>query len=248
MFPRSVKFHRLCNIAGLEVKTVHMTLPDQGPSFDDELTIRMQHLPFLEANGKRYSSARAIIDYFLSFIDKEETRTQLVPLDSNFNPILRQWASETFAASLLYCRWKIEPNFRRFIAGVNWGREVEEESIHALQMKVLGALRGSPIGQLDYQAYKEVLREQLRSLEALLGDQQFFEPAAKFPGLTDLHVFMVLQGFLSKDIEESEAIRRKYPTLVEWHDRVDAATQGREVSDAVTVNDFTLPKKFFSPG
>jgi len=72
--------------------------------------------------------------------------------------------------------------------------------------------------------FSEYLAEQMLSLDVLLIGQQFIEPLADAPCLTDLYVHMVIQGLLSPDLEESVWIRARFPNVIAWFDRVDELT------------------------
>lgn len=225
IFPRSVVFKRICNLAQIDAKIFSVTVPEPGEDFLPKLRQRLSHIPLMECNGIRFTNSREIIDFLLS-ITTGDANDNLRRLDWSHSFVTQEWANLVFINSLVYARWAREENFRRFISGVQWGQvQGLEQSLNLLRSEVLKYLDRTLFRFDNDGVFHEHLREQLVSLDVMLIGQEFFEPLSKAPSLTDLYVFMVMQGLLSPDLEESQWIRPNYANLMRWYDRVDELTR-----------------------
>lgn len=217
VLPRAVLIHRICNLAKIEMKVVNVHLPEPGESFQSKLEQRLVGLPYLEIDGEKFRSSRQIRDHILSKITDPDTRNRLVKTDSIYSFITQQWCNESFINSLVYARWKREENYQRFIRGVDFGPHATEESLAVLRKYILKYLSRSPVGEVDEAGYKKIIIQQFSALSKVTEEQTYFEAFAKHPTFTDLNVFMVVQGYLSPDLEESQWIETTYPSLMRWY-------------------------------
>ena len=225
VFPRAVLIHRICNLASLDVKIVNVALPKPGDDFKPQLEKLLLSLPYLEMDGEKFRSSRQIWDHLLAKIQNQDVRNRLIRTDSIYSFITQQWCNESFINSLVYARWKREENFQRFITGVDFGPHTTPEAIDTLRKFILKYLSRSPIGDFTDEAYKKMIIHQFSALATVVEDQQYFESFAKHPTFTDLNVFMVVQGFLSPDLEESRWIEETYPALMRWYRNMEVFTQ-----------------------
>lgn len=207
-----------------------MPLPPPGENFQKLLENRVVALPYLEIGERKFKTSREIWDYFIETAEPR-IKQRLLKSDSVLTYLIQQWCNESFINSLVYARWKKEENFKRFIAGVDFGPHTSQESINALRKSTMKYLKRTPIGDLDEAGFKKILTLQLTSLSKLIEDKTYFEDFAKHPTLTDLNVFMIIQGFLSPDLEESELIGKSYPELVRWYKDVNTATQKERLTE-----------------
>ena len=225
VIPRAVLIHRICNLANLNVKVVDVPLPKPGEDFKPQVEKLLLALPYLEMDGQKYRSSRQIWDHLMLTISDQNVKNRLIRTDSIYSFITQQWCNESFHNSLVFARWKKEENFKRFITGVNFGLNTTEESIDTLRKLVLKYLSRSPIGDYNEEAFRKMIIHQFSSLATVIEEQQYFETFAKHPTFTDLNVFMVIQGFLSPDLEESVWIENTYPALMRWYRNMCLYTQ-----------------------
>lgn len=226
IFPRCVVFNRICKIANQKPLIVNVGVPDVNEDFLTTLQTRLSKLPLLEFEGKKYRSSRQIIEFFLNHEENKVIRSRLLKLHSSFSFITQQWANEIFINTLVYARWKREVNYMNFVKNVSWGEPfpMVEERVNRIREEVLKYLKRTTVGELKDEEYLELLRNQLWPLEQILENQEYLEPSATYPTLTDLNVFMVVQGLLSPDLDESKMIKKNYPNIYEWFMTVDAVT------------------------
>lgn len=225
LFPRAVLIQRICNLANLQMKVISAPLPKFDDQFRPELEKRLKALPYLDMDGQKYRSSRQIWDHLLSTIKDPKIKLRLTRSDSIYSYITQQWCNESFINSLVFARWKKEENYQRFIKSIDFGPHATPESIDLLRKYVLKYLSRTPIGELTDEAFQNMLTHQFSSLATIIEEQSYFERFAKHPTLTDLYVFMVVQGFLSKDIEESAWIEQTYPALIRWYRDMELNTQ-----------------------
>lgn len=221
IFPRAVLIRRICNLAKVELSIKNVYLPKPGPEFQAQLENRLVGVPYLEMKGEKLRNSRQIWEYLLSEEANTRLRHRITHRDSTHSFILQQWANESFINSLVFGRWKKENNFQKLIAGTDFGPHSTPESIAVLRKHVLKYLGRTPIGDLDPDAYQRLLVHQFSSLETIIEGNTFFETFAKYPTLTDLTIYMIVQGFLSSDMEESQWIQDTYPNVVRWFKNVD---------------------------
>ncbi len=226
IYPRAVLFKRICNLAGQKIKIMNVTLPKPGEKFQAELQSRLIHLPVLEVGDAKFTTSKQIIDYFLNNPPSLTLKQRLVRLDSVYGHITKQWANECFLNTLLYARWKSDANYPSFIRSVNWGSDPNliKDHLDVLRDMVLKYLDRTVTGGLNLKEYDELLKNQLWSLDAILSSEKFFEPLANHPTLTDLYVFMVVQGFMDDNLVESKWIKERYKNLVRWYAELDRLT------------------------
>ncbi len=221
----------MCNLAGVELKVINVHLPKPGDDFKTQLETRLMGLPYLEIDGEKYRSSRQIWDHLLSTIKDKNIRQRLIRTDSAYSFITQQWANDTFINSLVYARWKKEDNFKRFISGVEFGSHADEKSIDELRKFILKYLNRTSVGDLSADSYQNLITQQFSSLATVIDDQSYFEAFAKHPTFTDLNVFMVVQGFMSRDLEESAWIESTYPALCRWYRNMEMFTQKNRPED-----------------
>ncbi len=227
IFPRCVVFQRICNLAGISAQIHSVTIPEPGPEFEQKLRQRLINIPVLEVGGVRFTDSREIIDFLLTIADLEGL-DNLRQLDVGNSLITLEWANLVFINSLVYARWAREENFRRFSSHVNWGKVPGlNESLPKLRDLIVNYLNRTLFSFPSEEEFEKHLAAQMLSLELKLMGQKFFEPLAEAPTLTDLYIFMVIQGLYSEDLEESKWVKRNYPNVAEWFTRVDRATQRR---------------------
>lgn len=231
VFPRAVLIQRICNLAGLELNVINVHLPKPGEELKSQLENRLVALPYLEMDGENFKSSRKIWDHLLLKIKVPDIRNRLIRTDSVYSFITQQWCNESFINSLVYARWKREENFKRFITGVEFGQYATPESIDLLRKAILKYLSRTPIGDYNDEAYHKMLIHQFSSLAKVIDEQQYFETFAKHPTFTDLNVFMVVQGFLSPDLQESVWIENTYPSLMKWYRNMELYTQKNSTPD-----------------
>lgn len=229
IYPRCVVFQRICNIAHQEIKVVNVKLPKADEKFSAKLKSRLIGLPILEANGKKLLNSTDIINHLIHSDPSRESKAKLLKLASAHSFITLQWANESFIHSLVYARWMREENFRRFVQNVKWGEPYSDVEIQVdqLRQEILRYLKHNPIGEMNETSYLGQLQRQLWSLNHILAAQDFLEPLIPYPSLSDLNVFMVVQGLLSPDLEESKIIQNDYPHILKWFYQVDELTKKR---------------------
>ncbi len=172
-----------------------------------------------------------IWDHLLSTIKDKNIRQRLIKTDSVYSFITQQWANDTFINSLVYARWKKEENFKRFITGVDFGTHADDGSINELRKFILKYLNRTSVGELSTESYQKLITQQFSSLASVIEGQSYFEAFAKHPTFTDLKVFMVVQGFMSPDLEESAWIESTYPVLFRWYRNMEMFTQKNRPAD-----------------
>ncbi len=224
VLPRAVLIQRICNIADFKINVVNVPLPLDGDDFKEQLENRLIGLPYLELGGEHFKSSRKIWDYVIAQITDSKVKMRLNRTDSIYSFITRQWCNESFINSLIYARWKNEENYQRFISGVDFGSHVTPQMTDQLRKFILKYLKRTSVGDMQPDDYKTLLTQQFSSLAAIVEEQTFFEAFAKYPTFTDLYVFMVVQGFLSPDLEESRWIADTYPSIMRWYKTMDSYT------------------------
>lgn len=230
LLPRAVLIHRICNMAYIDLQINNLALPAPGENFQKLLDKSVIALPYLEVDDRKYKTSREIWDYFVETAEPR-IKQRLQKSDTFLTFLIQQWCNESFINSLIYARWKNEGNFQRFIKGIDFGTHANPESIDALRKITMRYLKKTPIGELTDTGFRKILSQQLMSLSKLIEDKTYFEDFAKYPTLTDLHVFMIIQGFLSPDLEESEYIEKNFPDLVRWYKEVNFNTQKERLTD-----------------
>lgn len=227
IFPRCVVFQRICNLAGINAQIHSVTIPEPGPDFEQKLRQRLINIPLMEVGETRLTDSREIIDFLLTVADFEGLNN-LRRLDVGNSLITQEWANLVFINSLVYSRWAREENCRRFTSHVSWGKvQGLPESLPKLRELLLNYLTRTLFTFTSEGDFEKHLADQMLSLEIKLMGQKYFEPLAEAPTLTDLYIFMVVQGFYSDDLEESVWIKNNYPNVKAWFDRIDRATQRR---------------------
>ncbi len=230
IYPRCVIFHRMFNLLNIEYTPFNVTLPftDQKPA--EKLGQQLLDIPILRDDGVLYKTSEEIISHILNRIgddpEKIKNATRLVRAK---NYIYYQWANETFLNTLLYSRWLREENFRNFIRNVNWGNASKSyfsQSIIELKKKVEDYMSKFPIAKLNQREYLHLLHSQLKCLEEIFTNQQYILTGSISISRSDLAIFMVIQGLLSKDLEESEMIAETYPNILRWARDIDEKSQG----------------------
>jgi hypothetical protein len=226
IFPRCVIFQRICNIAGPPVAIANMRLPEAGENFVDELQTHLRGLPILEVNGERLRTSAQILNFLIENGGSQEIKAKLSKMSSVYSRITQQWANESFINSLIWVRWKDEENFQKFYPTVSWGEDLAavEPRIVLLRAEILKFLKRSPIGGLSDEQFSDLFKSQLWSLENILQAQEYFEPFINHPTLTDLYVFMNIQGLLCTDFPQSDWMRKNCPSLMKWYHLVDERT------------------------
>lgn len=225
IFPRAVLIQRICNLVNRDIEVVNVPLPKPGTDFPHELLKRLKQIPFLEIDGARYRSSMQIWDHLIKTVDETKRKLRLTRADSIYSSITQEWCNETFINSLVYARWVKEENYQRFISGVDFGPHATPESLKILRTFILRYLSRTFTGNLSPEAFKELLVRQFSALSSIIEEQTYFERFAKHPTLTDLYVHMVVQGFLSSDLEESKWIEDTYPKLIRWYSDMEVHTQ-----------------------
>ena len=226
IIPRAVLIRRIMNLMDADIDIVEVPIPNQSEEFHKVLVNRLAALPRLEIDDKKFRSSRQIWDYLLSKIKSEGLKSRLMLSDPATGVIIRQWCNDSFINTLIYARWKRDENFARFAEGIQSKKKVEPKSLDALRQRVLAYLDRTSMGDVEESKFREILREQLGALVTQLGDKDYFQANAKAPTLTDLYVFMIVQGLMSPDLaEECEVLQRKFPTLVRWYKDMDTLTQ-----------------------
>ncbi len=225
IFPRSVAFQRICNLARIDAEVMTVTIPEPGEHFLPKLRQRLASVPLMEVGEERFTDSNQIIRYLLSVADAEGL-SNLRRLDVSTSLIIQEWANLVFINSLVYARWAREWNFQRFTHHVEWGKVPDQDaSLRTLRTMIQDYLKRKLFDFPSEAAFEQHLRQQFISLEIKLMGQDYFEPFATGPTLTDLYVFMVVQGFYSSDLEESEWIKRDFPYIQKWFQRVDEQTK-----------------------
>ncbi len=226
IFPRCVVFQRICNIAHHKPKVINVGLPKLGDDFDHQLNRLLAQLPQLECDGKQYKTSVQITDFFLNAATEKSIRARLTKLHSQSGVILRQWANESFINTLVYARWQREKNYVDFIRNVQWGESFKaiEPRVVRVRQSILTYLKRTTLANITEGEYHEMLQNQLFTLDQMISGQRFFEPMTTFPTVTDLNIFMVIQGLLSTDLEESLFIRKEFPNICRWFEDVDNLT------------------------
>lgn len=231
LLPRAVLIRRICNIAYIDLQIIDVPLPPPGDDFQKILANRLMALPYLEMNGEKFKTSREIWDHLVQTVAEPRIKQRLMKSDSILTYMIQQWCNECFINSLIYARWKKEDNFKRFISSVDLGPHATPEAINALRKGSLNYLKRIPNGDLDENGFRKLLKLQLASLANLIEDKTYFEDFAKHPTLTDLNVFMVIQGLMSPDLEESQIIEQDFPALVRWYKDVNTTTQKERLTE-----------------
>lgn len=224
VLPRAVLIRRICNLANIEMNVVNMQLPPAGDDFQARLEARLKALPYLEIDGQAFRNSRQIWNYLIKHQLDAKAKNRLLRSDAVYSYILQQWCNDSFINSLVHARWKKEENYARFIKNVDFGPQATPETISMLRNDVLKYLSRTSVGGISDEAYQELIKQQFSSLSTMIQDQAYFEAFAKHPTLTDLYVFMIVQGFLSADLEESQLIETNYPDLIRWYQTMLAFT------------------------
>lgn len=226
IFPRCVVFQRICNIAHQEVKVVNMKLPRMGENFAKELQERLLGLPVMKVGDVRYDTSQQILQYLLHHPPAKLTKAKLTRLSSPLSYITQQWGNESFINTLVYARWIEEENFQRFIRGVKWGEELSnlEQEITILRQEITRYLKRTPNGSINSEQFESLLKSQFWALEYILSSQKFIEPLVQYPTMTDLYIFMTVQGLISPDISHASWIRQECPNVIRWFTEVDELT------------------------
>lgn len=227
IFPRCVVFQRICNIAHQEVKVVNMKLPRQGANFAKELQERLVGLPVLKVGDQRFDTSQQILQYLLYHPPAKVTKAKLTRLASPLSYLTQQWGNECFINTLVHARWGDEDNYQRFIQGVKWGEELSsiQSEVTLLRQEILRYLKRTPTGGQTKEQFEDQLKSQFFALEYVLSNQTFVEPMVQHPTMTDLYIFMTVQGLLAPDISYLEWIRQECPNVVRWFIEVDGLTK-----------------------
>ncbi len=218
IYPRCVVIHKLYLLADRDLRTVDVSFPSKQQNFDKELKARLKNLPQVHTQEKVYDSTSQIVNYLLKNCTTKKCIKYLEKLNSAYNVPLSQWANEVFLNSLIYSRWKIEDNYQVFIRSVDWGKPFEEvqESANELRSGALTYLSRFPINEFREVEFQEYLKVQFWSLERIIADNKYFDQM--FLTVTDLYVYMVIQGFMSDTLKESIKLKKDYPELNRWYE------------------------------
>lgn len=226
IFPRCVVINRICNVANQSIKIVNMGLPKEDENYLRELQLRLTGMPVLIHKERRLNSTAEIVEFLIQNEPAREAKSKLSKLTSAHSFIIQQWSNDCFLHSLVYARWFREENYQRFILNVRWPdhRAPESNAVTTLRQQVLAFLHRSGLGGMKEVSYMDLLKKQLWSIENILASQEFIDPLVSFPTMTDLNIFMVIQGLLSPDLEESQLIRTNFPSIIKWYESVDRLT------------------------
>ncbi len=217
IYPRCVVIHKLYLLADRELRTVDVAFPSKQQDFDKELKPRLKNLPQVHTQEKIYSSTTQIVNYLLKNCTTTKCIRYLEKMNSAYNVPLSQWANEVFLNSLIYSRWKIEDNYQSFIRTVDWGKPFEEvkDSTNELRSGVLTYLSRFAVNEFCEVEFQEYLKLQLWSLERIISDNKYFDQM--FLTVTDLYIYMVIQGFMSDSLKESLKLKEDFPELNRWY-------------------------------
>ena len=125
---------------------------------------------------------------------------------------------------------KRKKNYRNFIQSVNWGtvpssRQSFEDRQNLLRELVVKHIKTTPTGVLKYDDFYTTLISQLISLEKLLQHQDYMVLHSDHLTISDLVVFMVVQGLLDENLEESSIIKNDFPSIMKWYSKIDIQTK-----------------------
>lgn len=217
IYPRCVVIHKLYQLAGRELKTIDVAFPSKQEGFDKELKARLKNLPQVHTQEKIYSSTTQIVNYLLKNCTTKKCIGYLEKMNSAYNLPLTQWANEVFINSLVYSRWKIEDNYQLFIRSVDWGAPFDEVKTKTdeLRQGVLLYLSRFAINEYTQVEFNDYLKKQLWSLERIIAKNRYFDQM--FLSITDLYIYMVIQGYMSDHLKESFALKRDFPELNRWY-------------------------------
>ena len=235
IYPRCVIFHRLFNILDIEYTTFNVSLPFTEKDFSEKLSRQLVDLPLLKDNGILYKNSEDIISHILHKVsDDPEKLKSATRLLRAKNYIYYQWANEIFLNTLLYSRWLRDCNFRNFMRNVNWGsasRSYFADSINELKDKVALYMSKFSISKLSEREYLELLHTQLKCLEDIFSHQKYILSDETEISRSDLAMFMVIQGLLSKDLKESSMIVEEYPNIIRWAKDIDERSKGEHTKE-----------------
>ncbi len=129
--------------------------------------------------------------------------------------------------SLQYARWKIEENYHRFSQGIKWPASSASISNknELIQSYILSRFIDHHIFDMSEEKFQSNLFSQLASLDNILSHQRFIEPLSSTIGLTDLNIFVVIQGLMSDDLSEKSLITNRFEHILRWYLEVDILTR-----------------------
>lgn len=220
IYPRCVVIHKLYGLADRKLTTIDVAFPSKQEGFEKELKARLKNLPQVHTQEKIYSSTNQIINYLLKNSKGKQGIRYLEKMNSAHNIPLSQWANEVFINSLVYSRWKIENNYQSFIRSVDWGSPFEkiEDKVGELRAGVLTYLSRFAINEFSQAEFHDYLKIQFWSLERIIDDNKYFDQM--FLTVTDLYVYMVIQGYMSDHLIESSSLKNDYPELNRWYNNL----------------------------
>ncbi|MEE3079420.1 MAG: hypothetical protein VX341_08810 [Bdellovibrionota bacterium] len=230
IYPRCVIFHRLFNLLGIKYSTYNVSLPFVSKDSSERLTQQLIDLPILKDDGILYKNSEDIISHIMNKVSDDPSKLKKATrLLRAKNYIYYQWANEVFLNTLLYSRWLRDCNFRNFMRHVNWGsasRTYFADSVNELKGKVESYMSRFAISKLSDSEYLELLHTQLKCLEDIFSVQKYILNDEAEISRSDLAIFMVIQGLLSRDLEESEIIIKTYPNIIRWAGDIDEKSSG----------------------
>lgn len=230
VFPRCVVFARILNMMNINYKVKSYDLPALGEDYRDKLAEQLWRLPLVFYDEEYYTNSHEIMQLLsilpLHLAGARDVRVK--EIFSSHSYIIHEWADEVLLNSLLYSRWLKEENYQRFSQGIMWrNRSDIEERSKILRELVINHIRKRPLASLSEKDFLELLKRQFLSLESLLSEQEFIDSNSSLPTLADLSVFMVIQGYMSPDLEESELIHSQFPQIKRWFESVDHLTKDK---------------------
>jgi len=220
--------HRAFNLFDSPIEIKNVGLPMLEKDIDEKLKKLLVQLPLLQYGDVFYKSTEEILDFVSMRTPKEdipflsEFKLSLLNRDSFYT-----WGNETFLQSLLYARWIDGHNYPRFVHSVDWGVEDNVDLEIALvntRKEVLRYMKKTPVGSLTAKQFEVHLFKQLDKLNSFLEKRPYFGDSENAPIITDLAVFMVIQGLLAPQIAQREIILQKYPQIIRWAVAVDKIT------------------------
>lgn len=220
IFPRCNLFQYILQLGGVDYEIENVQLPTPGDNFKLELMDKLLNTPVLYIDDKAYTDSTIILDALLKEVIAPDKVKNLKNLVSASGLILEQWGNNVFLNSLVYSRWVKVQNFEKFTAQIKWDEPVPQQVVNTVRLQIIRYLKKELLTNLDEKGFDQYVKKQFWSLQFFLEDYYYFSKQDAYPDLSDLYIFMVVDGFFNGELEESEDLMHSYPQIYKWYLRM----------------------------
>ena len=217
--PFCVKVHRALALKGLtyEPKVVG------NPSEMKRLNPGVLKVPVLGWDEELVQDSTRI----MHFLDEKVPEPRLFPAEPQAHArtrLFEDWADEALYWFPVYLRWQVDSNYGPFAERAFGSMPIPLRWLlpKYIRRQVMSQLWGQGTGRLPIERVLSMFEDHLQMLENLLGNGNFLGGA--HPDAADIAIFGPLRAMAVEVMPESAKVVHRFPTIVNWLDRVDNAT------------------------